>query len=72
MPDADQMTAGTSLMTEHSELGDASLALAQRCQSETNINPESWDYLSTFYGQILQENNEIIVAGTMAVHKKGD
>lgn len=34
--DADQMTAGTTPMTEQCELGDAFWALAQSCQSETN------------------------------------
>lgn len=70
----DQMTAGTTLMTKPCGLGDAFLASAQSCQSETNINHSRAVGLSlkealyTFYGQILWE---MIVPGTMAVHKKG-
>lgn len=57
--DADQMTAGTTLMTKPCGLGDAFLASAQSCQSETNINHSRAVGLSleealyTFYGQIL-------------------
>lgn len=72
MPDADQMTAGRSLMTERPELDDASLDLAQSCPSETNINYSRALGLSTFYGQFLQENKEIIVPDATAIHKKGD
>lgn len=36
--DADQMTAGTTLMSEQYELGNAFLDSAQSCQSETNTN----------------------------------
>lgn len=55
MPDADQMTVGTALMTEQCDLGDAFLALAQSCPSETNINHSRAMGMSlyTFFEQIL-------------------
>lgn len=57
-PDADQMTAGTTHRTKQCELGNAFLALAQSCQSETNTNHSrtvglTQKALNTFYGQIL-------------------